>query len=103
MGISDDMHKEFIQAMRWPKFTEGERKAERWKINSTDIVAFGGSLAVADSCNNNFDARLMAQSKKMYEVIKEALAEYDSEDYLECIDFSWIDKMRAILSSIEEE
>ena len=97
-----------------PKFTEGEWKLEkcelRWadsdgEYDGYDIVTSvdGGKQYLALDISRPFDARLIAQSKKMYEVIKEALAEYDSEDYLECIDFSWIDKMRAILSSIEEE
>jgi hypothetical protein len=94
-----------------PKFTEGEwRECDGGIFTYASVPENEKCIAQIEGCGINgktkcgrVNARLMTQSKKMYEVIKEALEDYDSNDVPEEMDFSWPDKMRNIISSIEEE
>jgi hypothetical protein len=100
-----------------PNFTEGDWIAVGHESRSIDQDTGQGRSppvyeiqvsgkpwdSVAHFVGNESDARLMAQSKKMYAVIKESLEDYESNEIPECMDFNWPNKMKTILSEIDKE
>jgi hypothetical protein len=84
-----------------PKFTEGEWKAEYWSDNEWIISAYnpnGLFIRVVTERPIESDARLMAQSKKMYEYICDSLGMGKAYTLGEMME-----RARAILSSIDDE
>lgn len=87
-----------------PNFTEGD-----WEVSGTVIwvpVQVGENdidqMPIAEAATES-DARLMAQSKKMYEAINKATKAYAECGHIDNIDCLFFDDFRAIISEIDKE
>jgi len=89
-----------------PNFTEGE-----WSVVNGNIYSGDKPIAITTGFNKPDDARLMAQSKKMYSAIKDTLmilrdlapcapCNNESCSHLDC---SIVRNISAILSDIDKE
>ena len=78
-----------------PNFTEGD-----WSVVNGNIYSGDKPIAITTGFHKLDDARLMAQSKKMYEVLNKIMDHFAHGGIMQSA--PWIDA-RAILSEIDKE